>query len=86
MAELVVNKRIFVPGPSLSREAVETWTPMQKKPSTVYMKRIVDAPFEVETNEDTVSARPGDYVAHDPKSGHFWPVSAEYVAMHYEEE
>jgi hypothetical protein len=56
---------------------------MRKKPSAVYMKRIEDAPFEVETNEGTLSAKPGDYVAHDPKSGHFWPVSAEYVGMHY---
>lgn len=69
--------------------------PAHKVPSTVYLYRPkphVDAvpgslqaqEFVVQTNEGFLSAPFGDYVAYDPKSGHVWPVSADYIAMHYE--
>jgi hypothetical protein len=41
-----------------------------------------DGPFEVETNEGVLKGN--DFIAYDPLSGHVWPVSKEYVAMHYE--
>lgn len=74
---------LIVPGDRLSRLAVAEWEPMVKKPNPVYMER-VDEPFTVETNEGRVSGQPGDYVAHDPISGHFWPVAASYREQHYE--
>ena len=77
------TETIFVPGPALSRHAVETWIPMVKRPNPVYMRR-VDMPFEVETDAGVLSALPGDFIAHDPISGHFWPVAAGYVAQHYD--
>ncbi len=58
--------------------------PMKKKPNPVYLLKL-DEPFSVETAEgDTLSGKPGDYVAHDPISGHVWPVKASYVELHYE--
>lgn len=53
-----------------------------KEPHTVFLVES-DVPFSVSTNEGTVSGNAGDYVAYDPTSGHLWPVSAEYVDMHY---
>jgi len=58
--------------------------PMCKKPGVVWMEKVVE-PFEVETNNGLMSADAGDFVAFDPISGHVWPVSDEYVAIHYEE-
>lgn len=55
---------------------------MIKQPSPVTMLQISE-PFTVATNEGTLSGKPGDYVAYDPKSGHVWPVASSYVAMHY---
>jgi len=74
---------VFVPGPALASYAQENWTPAVKRPSVVYMRRVM-IPFEVQTNEGTLRAQPGDVVAHDPVSGHFWPVAASYVEQHYE--
>lgn len=73
---------LFVPGPGLSEEAVSRWDKMVKRPNPVYMRRIGEA-FEVETNEGFLTAQAGDYIAHDPISGHFWPVAASYVRQHY---
>lgn len=56
---------------------------MRKKPSDVYMLQ-QDEDFSVITNEGKVTGHAGDYVAYDPQSGHMWPVSKEYVDMHYE--
>lgn len=55
---------------------------MLKKPNPVYMLKIAED-FEVETNEGTLKAHAGDFVAHDPISGHVWPVAASYVKQHY---
>lgn len=54
-----------------------------KRPNPVYL---VESPeeFTVATNEGTLHGKPGDYLAYDPISTHVWPVSAAYVAMHYE--
>ena len=54
-----------------------------KRPNPVFLLR-QDGPFSVETNEGTLGGKPGDFVAHDPISGHVWPVSAAYVQQHYE--
>lgn len=56
---------------------------MVKKPNPVLMIE-QDKPFLVYTNEGPLSGKPGDFVAYDPISGHMWPVSNEYVQMHYD--
>lgn len=66
-------------GPNLVRGARK----MQKKKNPVYMAQIQE-PFNVDTNEGRLSANEGDYIAHDPISGHVWPVAASYVEQHYE--
>jgi hypothetical protein len=65
-------------------ELVEHGEVMVKKPSPVHLLK-QDDPFVVETNEGTLFGEPGGYVAHDPLSGHVWPVSADYVDLHYQE-
>jgi hypothetical protein len=65
-------------------DASTDWPRRIKKPSPVHMLR-VEGPFEVETNEGTLSCDDG-FVAYDPLSGHVWPVASDYVAMHYTEE
>lgn len=66
-------------GPSI----VATAQKMAKKRNPVYLEK-QDAEFLVETNEGVLTGKPGDYLAHDPISGHVWPVAASYVAQHYE--
>lgn len=56
---------------------------MAKKRNPVYLER-QDTEFQVETNEGVMTGKAGDYLAHDPISGHVWPVSAEYSTQHYE--
>lgn len=56
---------------------------MAKKRNPVYLQQQPE-PFTVETHEGTLTGRPGDYLAHDPISGHVWPVAASYVEQHYE--
>jgi len=63
-------------------ELVNTAEKMLKRPNPVYMLR-QDEAFEVETNEGVLTGKPGDYLAHDPISGHVWPVAASYVGQHY---
>lgn len=58
-------------------------TAMAKRRNPVYMER-QDEDFTVETNEGRLGAHAGDYLAHDPISGHVWPVAASYVDQHYE--
>lgn len=55
----------------------------RKRPNPVYLLQSPEE-FEVETNEGVLSGKPGDYIAHDPISGHVWPVAASYVEQHYE--
>jgi hypothetical protein len=62
---------------------VAAGVPHLKKPSPVYLIRQT-TPFTVATNEGLMSGKVGDYLAHDPKSGHVWPVAADYVLMHYQ--
>ncbi len=57
---------------------------MAKKRNPVYLWHQPEA-FQVQTNEGVLTGKPGDYLAHDPISGHVWPVSADYVAQHYEQ-
>lgn len=66
-------------GPRLVAEGAK----MAKKRNPVYLQR-QDAEFQVETNEGVLSGKAGDFLAHDPISGHVWPVSASYVEQHYE--
>ena len=79
-----IERVVIVPGPKYSKEAVDTWNKYLKRPNPVYMKKM-DVLFEVETNEGPLTGQPGDYVAHDPISGHFWPVAASYVKQHYDQ-
>lgn len=64
-------------------DLVTNGVPMVKKPNPVYMRQIPED-FNVETNEGWLYAHAGDYLAHDPISGHIWPVAADYVAVHYD--
>ena len=66
-------------GPALRASGL----PMLKKPNPVWMNKQKE-PFLVETNEGPVTGKAGDFVAHDPMSGHVWPVAADYVEQHYE--
>jgi hypothetical protein len=59
-----------------------TGTLMQRLPNPVFMER-QDDNFVVATAEGDMTGAPGDYVAHDPLSGHVWPVKASYVELHY---
>lgn len=54
-----------------------------KRPNPVFMERQSEA-FSVQTNEGVLTGKAGDYVAHDPISGHVWPVAASYVEQHYD--
>lgn len=56
---------------------------MAKIRNPVYLQQQAE-PFSVQTNEGRLTGKPGDFVAHDPLSGHVWPVSASYVDQHYE--
>lgn len=60
----------------------DSGSPFIKVPSTVYMFQLEDV-AEVETNEGTLTANPGDWVCYDPKSGHIWPVADGYKSMYY---
>lgn len=66
-------------GPALVKHGVK----MAKKRNPVFVQQQL-ADFEVATNEGLMKGHAGDYLAHDPISGHVWPVSASYVAQHYE--
>lgn len=54
-----------------------------KKPNPVYLIQSPEE-FEVQTNEGLMKGKPGDYIAHDPISGHVWPVAESYVSQHYD--
>lgn len=62
---------------------VEKGQKMAKKRNPVYLQKM-GTEFQVETNEGVLTGKKGDYLAHDPISGHVWPVSAGYVEQHYE--
>lgn len=55
-----------------------------KKPNPVYLFQLEEN-CEVQTNEGILIGNIGDYVAYDPLSNHVWPISSDYVAMHYEQ-
>jgi hypothetical protein len=74
-----VNRFTAADGPTIHRNG----TAHVKKPNPVWLMGQTDA-FEVETNEGRIAGKAGDYLAYDPLSGHVWPVSAAYVAQHYE--
>jgi len=60
-----------------------TGAKMIKRPNPVFMIQ-QDEAFEVQTNEGVLTGKAGDFVAHDPISGHVWPVAASYVQQHYD--
>lgn len=57
------------------------WPEYIKRPSAVHMKRM-DGPFEVDTDAGHVTCSEG-FIAYDPISGHYWPVTVEYARIHY---
>ncbi len=63
---------------------IKTGQKMAKKRNPVYLEKQTTE-FQVETNEGLLTGKPGDYLAHDPISGHVWPVAASYVEVHYED-
>jgi hypothetical protein len=74
----------FDPSDELAQLLKENGHQMRKRPSVVYLMQMGED-FTVHTNEGVMAGHEGDWLAHDPQSGHFWPVSNEYVAMHYED-
>lgn len=54
-----------------------------KRPNPVWLVEIAKD-GKVETSEGELLARAGDFLAHDPISGHVWPVSRDYVEQHYD--
>lgn len=62
---------------------VEQGSKMVKKLNPVYMEQVSE-PGTVETNEGTLTFKEGDFIAHDPISGHVWPVTNSYVTQHYD--
>lgn len=74
----------MVYGPQHGQVIQEGGTRMRKRPNPVYMLKL-SSEATVETNEGTLRAHAGDFVAYDPISGHVWPVAASYVAQHYDE-
>lgn len=64
-------------------ELVEQGFKMVKKPNPVYMLEL-DYDAMVETNEGWLRAPSGHWLAHDPISGHIWPVAPDYVEQHYD--
>jgi hypothetical protein len=65
-------------GPAVRAEGVRSL----KLPNPVFLLQQAK-PFDVQTPEGLVSGKAGDYVAHDPISGHLWPIDADYAALHY---
>lgn len=59
--------------------------PMVRQPHPVKVV-LMDAPFRLETSRGIVDGQAGDFLAHDPVSGHTWPVTADYLEQHYEPE
>lgn len=55
-----------------------------KKPNPVWLVQL-DTDADVETDSGTLHAEAGSYLAHDPISGHVWPVTAECVEQHYDD-
>lgn len=55
-----------------------------KKLNPVWLVQLEQA-CEVETDSGVLHAEAGSYLAHDPISGHVWPVTAEYVEQHYDD-
>lgn len=75
------RKRMFTTadGPRLQAEGQRAI----KRPNPVFLQRQEEA-FSVQTNEGVLNGQAGDFVAHDPISGHVWPVAASYVEQHYD--
>lgn len=76
------NAALIRPSLGLSIEAVTSWQPMVKNPSVVFVKRL-EAEFTVLTDAGPLKAPAGSYVAHDPVTGQFWPLSELYLDLHY---
>jgi len=58
---------------------------MIKRPHPVYALGPMEHAFTVDTIEGRLAGNVGDFVAHDPMSGHVWPIAASYVEQHYDE-
>lgn len=70
-------------GPEAGKHMVEIGSVFIKRPNPVYMVRMFEA-FLVQTNEGVMRGEAGDWLAHDPISGHVWPVADTYKVMHYD--
>lgn len=68
--------------PLVREDLLQNGLKMVKKPNPVYMREL-QADSTVETNEGWLTAKAGHYLAHDPISGHIWPVAPDYVEQHY---
>jgi hypothetical protein len=77
-----VDPDLPVYGPDDSAEIVEHGVVRVKAPNPVFLVEL-DHECVVATNEGPLRAHAGDFLAHDPISGHVWPVAADYVAQHY---
>lgn len=80
-AEIPEGARVFTAedGDEIASQGVAA----VRKPNPVHLW-IQDEPFAVETDSGVMVGESGGFVAHDPQSGQVWPVSADYVELHYE--
>jgi hypothetical protein len=58
---------------------------MVRNPDPVLVVRVFTEDFLVETSAGIMAGKEGDYLAYDPQSGHVWPITPEYLEMHYKE-
>lgn len=53
-----------------------------RRPHPVFMV-CMDHAFAVQTDSGVVMGQKGDWLCHDPVSGHVWPVKNSYKQSHY---
>jgi len=68
----------FVPAPGRS-------VVFQVAPGESTAERVPADDDELKAKIEKLEATDGDFIAHDPVSGHVWPVAADYVELHYED-
>lgn len=80
-AEVPDGARVFTAADA--PEIVENGVAAVKRPNPVHLLQQSE-PFAVETDSGTMVGEPGGFVAHDPVSGHVWPISLDYANAHYD--
>lgn len=76
--------KLFTSGRDPRADQAGVFLAMHKKPSTVHVQQQYEA-FEVHTERGLMRGEAGDYIVFDPISKQVWPISQEYLGMHYKE-